>query len=55
MLRARYAPAAGTAKMTCAGYRSPPGWTACAHLTDIHPVTGRTLPHAVWWLIETKE
>jgi hypothetical protein len=28
---------------------------ACADLTDIHPITGRALPRAVWWLIETKE
>jgi len=37
------------------GYRPPAGWTARADLTDIHPITGRTLPRAVWWLIETKE
>ncbi|GAB3359256.1 MULTISPECIES: hypothetical protein [Giesbergeria] len=37
------------------GRRPPRGWTACADLTDIHPITGRTLPRAVWWLIETKE
>ena len=30
------------------GYRPP---TACADLTDIHPITGRPLPRAVWWLI----
>ena len=28
---------------------------ARADLTDIHPITGRALPRAVWWLIETKE
>ena len=37
------------------GYRPPSGWTARADLTDIHPVTGRALPRAVWWIIETKE
>lgn len=37
------------------GYRPPPGWTACADLTDLHPITGRALPRAVWWIIETKE
>jgi hypothetical protein len=37
------------------GYRPPSGWMACADLTDIHPITGRVLPRAVWWLIETKE
>jgi len=37
------------------GYRPPSGWSACADLTDIHPITGRALPRAVWWLIETKE
>jgi len=37
------------------GYRPPSGWTACADLTDIHPITGRALPRAVRWLIETKE
>lgn len=37
------------------GYRPPRGWTARAVLTDIHPITGRALPRAVWWLIETKE
>jgi hypothetical protein len=36
-------------------YRPPSGWTARADLADIHPITGRSLPHAVWWLIETKE
>lgn len=29
------------------GYRPPSGWTACADLTDIHPITGRALPRAV--------
>ncbi len=37
------------------GYRPPCGWTACADLTDIHPLTGRALPRAVWWIVETKE
>ncbi len=37
------------------GYRPPSGWSACADLTDIHPITGHALPRAVWWLIETKE
>lgn len=37
------------------GYRPPVGWTARADLTDIHSITGRALPRAVWWLIETKE
>ena len=37
------------------GYRLPSGWTARADLTDIHPITGRALARAVWWIIETKE
>jgi len=37
------------------GYRPPSGWTAHADLTDIHPITGRALQRAVWWIIETKE
>jgi len=37
------------------GYRPPPGWTACAALTDLHPITGRALPRAVWWIMESKE
>ena len=37
------------------GYRPPSGWSARADLTDIHPITGRALPRAVWWIIETKE
>ena len=37
------------------GYRPPHGWTARADLTDIHPITGRALPCAVWWIVETKE
>ena len=37
------------------GYRPPSGWTASADLTDIHPITGRALSRAVWWIIETKE
>ena len=36
-------------------YRPPSGWTASADLTDIHPITGRALSRAVWWIIETKE
>jgi len=28
---------------------------ARADLTDIHPITGRALARAVWWIIETKE
>ena len=37
------------------GYRPPHGLTARADLTDIHPITGRALPCAVWWIVETKE
>jgi len=37
------------------GYRPPPGWSARADLSDIHPITGRALPRAVWWIVETKE
>ena len=37
------------------GYRPPPGWSACADLTDIHPITGRDVQLSTWWLIETKE
>lgn len=37
------------------GYRPPSGWAARADLTDIHPITGRALPRAAWWIIETKE
>jgi hypothetical protein len=37
------------------GYRPPSGWTAHADLTDIHPITGRDLRRAEWWIIETKE
>ncbi|MCI4004865.1 hypothetical protein MRO73_20310 [Dickeya dianthicola] len=36
------------------GYCLSRGWTARADLTDIHPITGRALPRAVWWIIETK-
>lgn len=36
------------------GYRPPSGWSARADLTDIHPITGRALAHAVWWIIEKK-
>jgi len=55
-----YAPGTGRARRwhgegDVRGYRPPSGWTACADLTDIHPITGRALPRAVWWLIETKE
>lgn len=28
---------------------------ARADPTDIHPITGRALARAVWWIIETKE
>src|SRR3546814_12514195 len=30
------------------GYRPPSGWTASAHLTDIHHIPGHALPRAVW-------
>lgn len=36
------------------GYRPPRSWTATANLTDIHPISGKPLPHAAWWIIETK-
>ncbi|AVS80765.1 hypothetical protein C8244_06990 [Paracidovorax avenae] len=37
------------------GYRPPSGWSAQADLTDTHPITGRVLPRAQWWVIEVKE
>ncbi|WP_171962875.1 hypothetical protein [Bordetella trematum] len=37
------------------GHRPPRGWTVRADLCDLHPITGRALPRAVWWIIETKE
>ncbi|MFG8723598.1 hypothetical protein ACEPUM_09700 [Pseudomonas aeruginosa] len=37
------------------GYRPPHGWTAIADLTDIHPITGKPLRRAVWWIIELRE
>ena len=37
------------------GYLPPSGWSARADHADIHPITGRALPRAVWWLIETKD
>ncbi len=37
------------------GYRPPRGWTTRADLTDIPPLSGKPLPHAVWWIIETKQ
>ena len=40
---------------TVRGYRPSSGWTARADLTDIHPITGRALARAVWWIIESKE
>lgn len=36
-------------------YRPPRGRTARADLTDLHPITGRALPRAEWWIVETKE
>lgn len=36
------------------GYRPPRGWTARADLTDLHPITGRALPRAMWWIIEPR-
>lgn len=52
--------ALGTVRARCwrgdaRGYRPPSGWTARTDLTDIHPITGRALARAAWWLIETKE
>ncbi|WP_167372727.1 MULTISPECIES: hypothetical protein [Comamonadaceae] len=40
---------------TVRGHRLPSGWTARADRTDMHPITGRSWPRAVWWIIETKE
>jgi len=37
------------------GYRPPSSWTARADLTGVHPIRGRALARAVWWIIETKE
>lgn len=36
-------------------YRPAKGWSARADLADTHPITGRSLPRAQWWIIETKE
>ena len=54
--------ASGTVRVRCwpgegdlRGYRPPRGWMARADLTDLHPITGRALPRAVWWIVETKE
>ncbi|WOS42700.1 hypothetical protein [Xanthomonas rydalmerensis] len=35
--------------------RPPSGWSARANLTDTYPTTGRVLPRAEWWIIETKQ
>lgn len=37
------------------GYHPPAGWSARADLTDTHAITGRVLPRAEWWIVETKE
>lgn len=55
MRPARYAPAAWHGEGDVRGYRPPSGWSARADLTDIHSITGRALPRAMWWIIETKE
>lgn len=36
-------------------YHPPSGWSARVDLTDTHPITGRVLPRAQWWVIEVKE
>lgn len=35
------------------GYRAPKGWTTFTDLTDIHPITGKQLKRAAWWIRET--
>ncbi len=55
-----YAPGSvGARRWHCAGdvrgYRPPSGWSARVDLTDTHPITGRVLPRAQWWIIETNE
>ncbi|EIY2605994.1 TPA: hypothetical protein L3665_006673 [Pseudomonas aeruginosa] len=39
----------------CTAEPESAGWTACADLIDIHPISGQPLPRSVWWIIETKE
>lgn len=52
---ARHALAAGMAMATCASTVRSSGWMARADLTGLHPIRGRALPRALWWIIETKE
>jgi hypothetical protein len=33
-------------------YRPNKGWEATAHFWDSHPMTGRTLRKAQWWIRE---
>lgn len=33
-------------------YQAPKGWSAFAHLVDEHPVTGKPLKAAQWWIRE---
>ena len=37
------------------GYRPPKGWEAEAVLVSEHPLTGRSLTAAQWWIIETRK
>lgn len=34
-------------------YRPNKGWTAIAYVADTHPVTGKPLRSAQWWVRET--
>lgn len=33
-------------------YRPPQGWHADAQVIDQHPITGKPLPEAQWWIHE---
>ena len=37
------------------GHRPARGWSAFAHLLDVHPVTGRQLQRSAWFICETRE
>lgn len=36
-------------------HRAPKGWSAFADLLDEHPITGKQLKRAQWWIRETFE
>lgn len=42
-----------TASYDVRAYRPAKGWVASAYLLDTHPITGKQLRYAQWWIRDT--